>query len=307
MSDFVNGGWSIYITAVTLLALVACLVLLAVASRRKVIIGPDGDDGSTGHLWDGDLREMNNPLPRWWVGLFILTVIFAGVYLVLYPGLGSLPGKLGWTSVGQLKDEQAQATREMNQVYARFASFSGEQLAADPQAHAIGERLFINNCSACHGSDAKGSKGFPNLTDTDWLYGGSFDKIVETVTLGRQGNMPPMASAVGTPEDVHNVANYVLSLSGSPHDAVAAQLGKTKFVVCAACHGAEGKGNQTLGAPNLTDKIWLHGWGEEAITAMVNKGKLNVMPAQQGRLTPDQIRVVASYVWGLSNNPSAPR
>jgi cytochrome c oxidase cbb3-type subunit 3 len=168
---------------------------------------------------------------------------------------------------------------------------------------AIGERLFMNNCAQCHGSDAHGSKGFPNLTDADWLHGGAPDKIAETLNKGRTGNMPPMAAAVGTSDDVRNVANYVLSLSSSPHDSVKAALGKSKFGACAACHGMDGKGNQALGAPNLTDDIWLHGWGENAIVAMINNGKVNQMPAQEGKLTESQIRVLASYVWGLSNKP----
>jgi cytochrome c oxidase cbb3-type subunit 3 len=167
---------------------------------------------------------------------------------------------------------------------------------------AIGERLYANNCAQCHGSDARGSKGFPNLTDGDWLYGGSHETIKTTITGGRQGNMPPMAAAVGTSEDVKNVANYVLSLSGSPHNSVAAQLGKPKFVVCAACHGPEGKGNQALGAPNLTDKVWLHGWGEQAIVNIVTNGKVNVMPAQSQRLSPEQIHVLGAYVWNLSQS-----
>jgi cytochrome c oxidase cbb3-type subunit III len=161
----------------------------------------------------------------------------------------------------------------------------------------------MNNCAQCHGSDARGSKGFPNLTDGDWLYGGSPEKIKETIEKGRQGNMPPMAAAVGTPEDVKNVSHYVLSLSSSPNDSLRASLGKSKFGVCAACHGMDGTGNQVLGAPNLTDKVWLHGWGEQAITAMVNGGKVNQMPAQEGRLTASQIHVLTAYVWGLSNKP----
>jgi cytochrome c oxidase cbb3-type subunit III len=165
----------------------------------------------------------------------------------------------------------------------------------------IGERLFINNCAACHGSDAHGSKGFPNLTDNDWLWGGTFADIQKTIAEGRNGVMPPMAAAVGSAEDVHNLAQYVLSLSGSAHDSVAAQLGRSKFVVCAACHGADGKGNTAMGAPNLTDKVWLHGWGEATIVAMVNGGKNNTMPAHAGRLTPEQVRVLAAYVWHLSN------
>ena len=170
---------------------------------------------------------------------------------------------------------------------------------------AIGERLFINNCAACHGSDARGSKGFPNLTDNDWIHGGTPAKIEESITLGRQGNMPPMAAAVGTPEDVRNVANYVLSLSGSPHDGIKAAAGQAKFAICAACHGPDGKGNQAIGAPNLTDKIWLHGWGDEAIIAMVNNGKMNVMPAQGTRLSGEQIHVLAAYVLSLSQSAGA--
>jgi cytochrome c oxidase cbb3-type subunit 3 len=167
---------------------------------------------------------------------------------------------------------------------------------------AIGERIFINTCSQCHGSDAHGSKGFPNLTDNDWLGGSGPDYIHKTILEGRQGMMPPMAAAVGTTEDVRNLANYVLSLSGSPHNSVAAQLGKAKFAACAACHGADGKGNQALGSANLTDKIWLHGWGEEAIVAMVNNGKTNVMPPQGARLTPEQMTVLTAYVWSLSKD-----
>ena len=189
----------------------------------------------------------------------------------------------------------------MHRLYAKFDGAPVEALSRDPQAKAIGERLFANNCATCHGSDAKGSKGFPDLTDNDWLYGGSGDTIVQTITLGREGTMPPMAAAVGSGEDVRNLAHYVLSLSGSPHNSVAAALGKSKFSACAACHGMDGKGNPALGAPNLTDKVWLHGWGESAIVAMVNNGKHSHMPEHGSRLSPEQIRVLAGYVWGLSH------
>jgi cytochrome c oxidase cbb3-type subunit 3 len=300
MSDFFNSGWSVFIAVVTVAGLVACLLLLIVASRRKVM----ASDNSTGHVWDEDLRELNNPLPRWWMILFVLTVVFAGIYLALYPGLGSTKGTLGWTSTNAYQSEQDKARIAMAPVYAKFASMSADALAKEPQAMAIGERLFINNCAACHGSDAHGSKGFPNLTDSDWLYGGTHEKIKETITLGRQGTMPPMAAAVGSAEDVRNVANYVLSLSGSPHNSIAAQLGRPKFAICAACHGADGKGNQAIGAPNLTDKVWLHGWGEDAIVAMVNNGKTNIMPAQGARLSAEQIHVLAAYVWSLSQSTS---
>jgi cytochrome c oxidase cbb3-type subunit III len=300
VSDFFHNGWSIFIAAATLLGLAACLWLLVIASKRKTMVGPNGDDGSTGHVWDEDLKEMNNPLPLWWMVLFVLTIVFSVAYLIAYPGLGNAAGTFGWTSTGQYQAEQKEASAAMAPVYARFAAMPAEALAKDRAAMSIGERLFINNCATCHGSDAKGSKGFPNLTDTDWLYGGAPEKIKETITQGRQGIMPPLAAAVGTADDVRNLANHVLSLSGSPHNSIAAQLGKSKFGACAACHGIDGKGNQALGAPNLTDRIWLHGWGEDLIVAMINNGKTNVMPAQQGRLATEQIHVLAAYVWSLS-------
>jgi cytochrome c oxidase cbb3-type subunit 3 len=244
---------------------------------------------------------MNNPLPRWWVGLFVLTIVFGLGYLVAYPGLGSMKGQLGWSTAGEYDKETAKANAELAPVYAKFAAMPVESMARDPQAMAIGERLFLNNCAQCHGSDARGSKGFPNLTDTDWLHGGTPEKIEETITEGRQGMMPPMAAAIGGAQEIHEVAQYVLSLSGSAHDSTA-QFGKPRFMACAACHGIDGKGNPALGAPNLTDKVWLHGWGEEAITAMINNGKLNVMPAQKDRLGKAQIHVLAAYVWNLSRS-----
>ncbi|QDL54823.1 cytochrome-c oxidase, cbb3-type subunit III [Rhodoferax aquaticus] len=301
MSDFTSNFWSIYVAAITVVAIVACLLLLWFSGKAKAMTA---HDNTTGHVWDGDLREMNNPLPRWWVWLFVITLVFAAVYLAMYPGLGSYPGALTekWSQKGQYEKEVAKGNAEVAPLYAKFIAMKPEDVSKDPQAMAIGERLFMNNCSQCHGSDARGSKGFPNLTDGDWLHGGAPDKIKETLVKGRVGQMPPMAAAVGTGDDVKNVANYVLSLSGSPHDSVRANLGKSKFGVCAACHGMDGKGNQALGAPNLTDDIWLHGYGENAIIAMVNNGKVNQMPAQGEKLTEAQIHVLTSYVWGLSNN-----
>ncbi len=302
MSDFTSNFWSVYVAGISLVSIIACLLLLWFSGKAKAVTA---NDNTTGHVWDGDLREMNNPLPRWWVGLFIITVVFSLLYLALYPGLGNFSGKFGWSQVGQYEAEVAKGNREVEPLYARFNAMKPEDVAGDAQAMAIGERLFMNNCSQCHGSDARGSKGFPNLTDTDWLHGGAPDKIRETITNGRIGNMPPMAAAVGTADDVRNVAQYVLSLSGSPHDSLRASLGKAKFVACAACHGADAKGNQAIGAPNLTDGIWLHGWGENAILAMINNGKVNQMPAQKDMLTESQIHVLASYVWSLSNKAGA--
>jgi len=296
ISDFIHSGWSLYVAGLTLGGLVFCLVLLYVASRRTVM----ASDNSTGHVWDEDLIEMNNPLPRWWVGLFLITVAFSVLYLAIYPGLGSFAGTAKWSSVGQLDAEQAKAHKAMAEVYADYTTMTPDQLAHNDKAMAIGERLFVNNCAQCHGADARGSKGFPNLTDKDWLGGEGAEYVHKTIIEGRTGIMPPMAAAVGTPEDVKNVANYVLSLSGSAHNAVAAQLGKPKFAACAACHGADGKGMHALGAPNLTDKVWLHGWGEQAIIDAVNRGKTSVMPPQGQRLTPEQLHVLTAYVLSLS-------
>ena len=302
MSDFTSNFWSFYVAGISLVGIFACLVLLWFSGKASAMTA---NDNTTGHVWDGDLREMNNPLPRWWVWLFIITVVFALAYLAMYPGLGNYAGKFGWSQVSQYETEVAKGNKEVEPLYAKFNGMKPEDVAGDAQAMAIGERLFMNNCSQCHGSDARGSKGFPNLTDNDWLHGGSPDKIKETLTNGRIGNMPPMAAAVGTPDDVRNLANYVLSLSNSPHDSVKASLGKAKFGACAACHGVDGKGNQAIGSANLTDNVWLHGWGENAIVAMINNGKVNQMPAQKTKLTESQIHVLASYVWSLSNKTNA--
>lgn len=298
MSDFISDFWSHYVAFFTAAGIAGCAVLLWMTGRKKVA---SRTDNTTGHVWDEDLTEMNNPLPLWWVGLFIITIVFSVAYLYFYPGFGANEGSLKWSTKAEYETEVAKATKELEPLYAQFTAKTPEELAGDPNAMAIGDRLFMNNCAQCHGSDARGSKGFPNLTDADWLHGGSGDKIKETITKGRTGVMPPMAAAVGSADDVKNVANYVLSLSNSPHDSVRAQLGKPKFAACAACHGMDGKGNQALGAPNLTDDIWLHGWGEQAVVAMINNGKTNQMPAQEDKLTPAQIHVLSGYVWGLSH------
>lgn len=298
MSDFTNNFWSVFVAGITIVSILACLFLLWFSGKAKAMTA---SDNTTGHVWDGDLREMNNPLPRWWVWLFVLTIVFAFAYLALYPGLGTYAGKLGWTSTGQHQTELDKGNAEVAPLYAKFASMKTEDMAKNAQAMAIGERLYMNNCAQCHASDARGNKGFPNLTDSDWLHGSTPEKIKETLTKGRIGNMPPMAAAVGSTDDVKNVAQYVLSLSGSPHDSLQAALGKSKFGMCAACHGVDGKGNQALGAPNLTDDIWLHGYGANAIVAMINNGKVNQMPAQGDKLTESQIHVLTAYIWGLSN------
>ena len=295
MSDFVSDFWNLYVIVIVVGSILACAVLLIIQGKATFTPGK-----TMGHVWDETLEEYNNPMPKWWSWLFVITVVFAFVYLAMYPGLGNFKGMLGWTSVGQHKAEVDKVDAAVKPLFDKYMAMDVKAVAADKQAMEMGKRLYLTYCMQCHGADARGAKGFPNLTDGDWLYGGTHEKIKETITNGRQGMMPPMAAAVGNAEDVRNVANYVLSLSGSPNNAVAAQLGKPKFAACAACHGPDGKGNQALGAPNLTDKIWLHGWGEDAVIAMITNGKTNVMPAQAQRLSAEQIHVLAAYVWNLS-------
>lgn len=299
MSDFVSNSWAMAVTIAVVVSIAACAVLLWVSGTTKV---KSDSDNTTGHVWDGDLQEMNNPLPRWWVGLFIITVIFAFLYAFLYPTLGSFNGKLGWSSQGDHAVQVKKYQDRIAPIYEKYMAMNAADIAKDAKAMGIGERLFMNNCAQCHGSDARGSKSFPNLTDKDWL-GGNGDEayIKATIVNGRTGMMPPMAAAVGSAADVENLAQYVLSLSGSPHDSVSAAIGKAKFVSCAACHGMNGKGNVALGAPNLTDDIWLHGWGAEHIANMIQNGKMNVMPPQGDKLTDGQIQVLSAYVWSLSN------
>lgn len=302
MSDFTSEFWNWYVAGLTVVSIIACLILLWISGTTKVKASADN---TTGHVWDGDLREMNNPLPKWWVYLFIITVVFSLAYGLLYPTFGKYQGLLGWSSDGQHKAEVAKVEKAIAPIYAKFNGMTPQQLAGDASAMAIGERLFMNNCAQCHGSDARGARSFPNLTDRDWLWGGEPEAITTTITNGRHGVMPPMAAAVGSPEDVRNVAHFVLSLSGSPHDSVRAALGRAGFAACAACHGADGKGNTAMGAPNLSDNTWLHGWGEEAVVRAITKGFSNQMPAQAGKLNADQIHVLSAYVWGLSNKPGA--
>lgn len=305
MSDFTSDFWSIYITVLTLLGIFGCGVLLWSQSTHKVKAKPgeDGQTETTGHVWDEDLTELNTPMPRWWMWLFYITIVFALTYLFLYPGLGTYAGKLGWKSTGEYQTELKKADAEYGPLFAKYQQQDLKEVAADPQAIAIGERLFLTYCSQCHGSDARGNKGYPNLTDKDWLYGGTPEVIKETILKGRHGVMPPMAAALGSDTDVENVAHYVLSLSGSASDPIKAVFGKPKFATCAACHGADGKGNQLMGAPNLTDKIWLYGGGINSIMESIRKGRDNTMPPFEDFLGDAKVQVLAAYVWNLSNVP----
>ncbi|MEN9930600.1 MAG: hypothetical protein RL604_847 [Pseudomonadota bacterium] len=304
MSDFFNGGWGIYIAVVTGVGIVWCLYLLFSQRKTNVTYEADGSVADTGHVWDGDLRELNNPLPRWWMWMFVLSCIFAIVYLVLYPGMGTYEGSLGYTTRNAHEASVVQANEQLKPVYAKYMSMDAKQVAADPSAREMGQRLFLNHCAQCHGSDAGGSKGFPNLADTDWLYGGDTQDIKQTLIAGRAGVMPAFAHLESA--QVSDVANYVRNLSGLAADQIKVGRGAEVYKSnCAACHGAEGKGMAAMGAPNLTDKVWLYGGSEATIVETLTKGRMAMMPSQDKVLSPEKIHLLTAYVWGLSNNKTA--
>jgi cytochrome c oxidase cbb3-type subunit III len=291
---------TIIITVVTVLNVVGCGWLIWWTARS--VPGEAAKGEVTGHVWDGDLQERNNPMPRWWLILFFATIVFCLVYFLLYPSLGGFKGVLGWSKQSQYAQEMAEAAERYGPMYAAFRGQDIPALAANPKALALGRSLFLtNDCINCHGSDARGATGFPNLTDKDWLHGGEPQDIVESITHGREGLMPALGDALG-PQGVDEVVSYVLTLSGRQAPADQAAAGKARFVLCAACHGADGKGNQTLGAPNLTDDIWLYGGSADAIRRSVTFGHHGQMPAHQW-LGEDKIRLLAAYVYSLSNQP----
>jgi cytochrome c oxidase cbb3-type subunit 3 len=299
MTDFTSDFWSLFIAVVTVVSIVGCAWFLwsqSIARQAKV--------ETTGHLWDEDLAEWNNPLPRWWSWLFYITIVFSLGYLVLYPGLGSWRGTLGWTQVGELRQETAAAEKQFGPIYEKFAAMDYETLARTPEALAVGQKLFLNNCAQCHASDGGGSRGFPNLADMDWLWGGTPEAIKTSIAEGRMGMMPGWGEALGE-QKIKDVANYVRSLSGLAHDSIRAARGRDDYNRnCVACHGAQGKGNPAMGAPDLTDKVWLHGSSEETIIQTVTRGRVDQMPAHKDKLTPAQIHLLTAFVYTLSRSGS---
>lgn len=289
--------WSMWISVITIAVIVGCLLL--VVRTRKSEVFKDATTQTVGHSFDG-IEELDNPLPRWWFNMFIITIIFGIGYLFLYPGLGNYKGYLNWTSYNQWEDEMAHAEKHYQPVFSRYAQLSVKQIANDEKAFQIGQRMFANNCALCHGQGGVGAFGFPNLTDIDWLYGGEGSTIEATIANGRNGSMPPWGAVLGE-EGIRNVTSYVLSLSGQEASPKLATQGQMIFQsTCVACHGADARGNQALGAPNLTDNTWLYGGSFEKVSHTIRQGRAGVMPAHKNLLNQDKIHLIAGYVYGLS-------
>jgi cytochrome c oxidase cbb3-type subunit 3 len=296
-----SGFWSGWVKFLVVLNLGITFLLFILALRVKI---PTQPDGTTGHVWaHGVLREGVRKLPLWWVVISALMFVIGFVYLALYPGFGASKGALGWTSMQQLQRETATNDAKLRAAIEPLRPLSIEQIAADSQSAEGGHRLYLDNCAACHGSEAHGNQvlGAPNLTDRDWLYGGDSAALLASISDGRNGAMPAWGSTLGR-DGVNEVASYVLSLSGvtAPEDWVAA--GKPRFeMICAACHGPDGRGNPALGAPNLTDNVWLYGGDFPSVTASIRDGRSGVMPAWRHRLSEDERRAIAAWVVAQSH------
>jgi cytochrome c oxidase cbb3-type subunit 3 len=295
MSDFVSGFWNFYVISIVLASVIGCAVLLWMQSSAKHVEGE-----TTGHVWDEDLQEFSNPLPSWWRWLFYITIVFSLFYLAMYPGLGTYQGQFGWSSTGQYDGEMKKADEQYRPIFKKFQSQDIRAVAANSEAKEMGQRLYLTYCSQCHGSDAKGAQGFPNLTDSDWLFGGTPEQIKETLLKGRDAMMP----AKGVKPDLNgdqikDIAGYVRSLSGLATDSIRAQRGKDLFAeACSACHGPDGKGMVGV-APNLADKIWLYSSSEASIIETITKGRVNRMPAFGEFLGDAKVHLLTAYVYGL--------
>jgi cytochrome c oxidase cbb3-type subunit 3 len=295
-----SSGWSLFVVLLTILNILACVWLLWWTAKPKSAAEKIGGGADTGHVWDKDLREYNNPLPRWWLWLFYITVVFGLLYLVLYPGLGRFGGVKNWSQAGQYQQQKAEIEARAAQMLAPYEKMTVPQLAANTQAMSTAHNLFQNNCAQCHGSDGGGARGFPNLTDANWQWGGDPDTVVQTISAGRMGVMPPWGEVLGD-DGVTQVVAYVRKLANQPADATLAAAGETHFqTVCAACHGMDGKGNTMLGAPNLTDDVWLYGSDEASIRETIVGGRNNQMPAFADKLGEQRVRLLAAYVLRMS-------
>ncbi len=291
--------WSWYVIIITALTLLGCLWLITYTMKTNP--GEELGENELQHKWDGDLVEYNNPLPKWWLNLFYLTIIFSVIYLALYPGTGNYQGLLGWSSTGQWQEQIDEAEAKYGPLFAQYSETSIEELAKNEDALKLGRSQFGNNCAVCHGSDARGTPGFPDLTDNDWIWGGDAAQIEHSISAGRKGSMPAWGPALGD-DGVKEVVEYVKSIAGKEHDSAMLEAGKTRYqTFCIACHGPEGTGNPILGAPNLTDDIWLFGGNTEDLITTVTHGRAGEMPAHGERMGKDRVHLAAAYVYSLSH------
>ena len=295
-----SAFWHWYVAALTLVFIVVMVWLFISTGKAQVPTGENEQgEKTTGHVWDGDLAELNNPMPRWWLWLFYISVIFALAYLVLYPGLGRYGGMLGWSSAEQYEEEMVVANETFEARFAALASEPLEVLANNEEAIRVGRNLFAHNCSTCHGSDARGASGYPNLTDDHWIWGSSTDQIWHSIYLGRQAAMPGFGAALSD-QDVTRVATYVQQLAGLSVDQPMAAAGKKQYdMICSACHGPQGLGNPMLGAPNLTAGIYTYGGSLDDLRYTIREGRNGVMPAQKDLLGEIRTRFVAAYILSM--------
>lgn len=298
-----STAWTTWIIVLVAINIVGCVVLLWWTGRAP----PAGEGETTGHAWDeGAIREYNKPLPRWWLYLFYITIVFSIGYLIWYPGLGGLPGTSGWTSQGEHDAQRDENEARLAPLFARFESMPLPAIARDEEGLRLGRSVFANHCAMCHGSDARGALGFPSLVDGDWQWGGDPDTILASIMDGREGLMPPMGAALGSDLAITETAVYVQSLSGQRVSPGMAANGKRRFdTLCAACHGIDGKGNPLLGAPNLTDNVWTYGGSVDSIRYAIEHGRHGQMPAHRDIIGPIRARLVAAWVWAQSNPADA--
>ena len=298
MADFNSPFWSWFIIISTLVSIVGLFIFTVKVGAKKRVPGEKAE--SMGHIWDEDLYELNYPAPRWWYLGFLISMFWGVLYLFLYPGLGTFQGYLGWSQISQYEEEVAKAEQTYGPIFEQYNSESIEDLAANPEALLVGQRLFSTYCTTCHGSDARGARGFPNLTDSDWLYGGDAASIKTSILKGRQGAMPPWGALLKE-EEIRAVAEYIRSLGGLSSDPELSSRGKTSYVqYCMVCHAEDGSGNVAMGSPNLVDDIWLYGGSSKKIIESIRDGRNGVMPPHENFLGEAKVHILAAYVYSLS-------
>ena len=291
-----SSVWYWFVIIGTVGSMLACVWLIAWTNRQRA--SKEEIAESEAHVWDEDIRELNNPLPMWWLWLFILTIVWSAGYLIYYPGLGSYAGSSNWSQESQYDAEVAAAEARYGPIFAKYGAMEVTDLINDPDALSIGASLFANYCSQCHGSGALGARGFPNLTDDDWLYGGNPAQIEQSIMSGRTGIMPPLGAVFSSDEAVEEMVRYVQAM---PDGMDSSSPAHTQYMtLCIACHGPDGSGMQALGAPNLTDDIWLYSSSPQQIRKTIVEGRTGAMPAHGHLIGPDRARILAAYVYSLS-------